>query len=44
LGKDYVQDITWVKVVCAGVIAFSVWLVGRKRAITIGPNSENNND
>ncbi len=44
LGKDYVQDITWVKVVCAGVIAFSVWFVGRKRTITIGPNSENNND
>jgi drug/metabolite transporter (DMT)-like permease len=33
LGKDYVQDITWVKIVCAIVIAFSVWLVGRKTKI-----------
>lgn len=31
LGKDYAQDITWVKVACALVIAFSVWLVGRKK-------------
>jgi drug/metabolite transporter (DMT)-like permease len=33
LGKDYVQDITWVKLVCALVIAFSVWLVSKRRKI-----------
>ncbi len=33
LGKDYVQDITWIKVACAVVIAFSVWLVGRKKSV-----------
>ena len=30
LEKDYVQDITWVKIICAVVIAFSVWLVGKR--------------
>lgn len=34
LGKDYVQDITSLKVFCAFVIAFSVWLVGRKKIAT----------
>ena len=32
LGKNYVQDITWIKVICAFVIAFSVWLVGRRKS------------
>lgn len=31
LGKDYVQDITWVKLACAALIAFSVWLVGKRK-------------
>jgi len=31
LGKDYVQDITLTKIICAVVIAFSVWLVGRRK-------------
>jgi drug/metabolite transporter (DMT)-like permease len=32
LGKDYVQDITWVKVLCAVLIAFSVWVVGIRKS------------
>jgi drug/metabolite transporter (DMT)-like permease len=32
LGKNYVQDITFVKVICSCVIALSVWLVGRKKS------------
>jgi len=31
LGKDYVQDITGIKIICAVVIAFSVWLVGKRK-------------
>jgi drug/metabolite transporter (DMT)-like permease len=32
LGKDYVQDITWIKIVCSVIIAFSVWLVSKRKS------------
>ena len=33
LEKSYVQDITWLKIICACVIAFSVWLVGKRKKV-----------
>lgn len=40
LEKDYVQDITWIKITCSIVIAFSVWLVGRKKSNFMQMESE----
>lgn len=40
LGKDYMQDITWIKITCSIVIAFSVWLVGRKKSNFMQMESE----